>query len=239
MIPEHEGLISGCVFVALGSFNPAILHPDWFSRHSILPDEETERLLAEPTKKEIPEIGVTLSYGQKFLVDPTRTIIHFLSFTLKVERTKFELICHKKEKFPLMLDFIKKFFLILNETPVSAYGINFDEHINFDECATEVIDKFFSKKEKIDSIFQTRTTYGHTIFATVDETKVRFIIEPSNEVEDGVYLRFNFHHDNESLDSESIVTTIEDSFQGAIEFGEKLISYCGTIHERLPKEIRK
>jgi len=240
MIPIKDGIVERCIFVALGSFNPAILHPDWFDRHKIMPAEEIAGLFAEPITKEIPEIGVTLEAGKYFLVDPTQSITHFKSFSLKVERGQFQLLCEKKEKFPLMLEFIKKFFMVLPETPVSAYGINFDEHIKFRESTDTIIDKFFIVAKGINEFFGSDPKYGHIIYTKKEEVKIRFKIEPSHRLDDAVFLSINFHYDNTFADNDFIVKKIDRSFMDSLKFTETLISkYCGEMIERLPTVLGK
>jgi len=235
-VSENIRVIERCSFVALGSFNPAILHPDWFSRHNILPTEETSRLLAEPKREELPEIGVTIEYGSNFIVEPTRAFIHFKSFILKVERNKLEIKCGEKTKFPLLLTCIKKIFKLLPETPINAYGINFNENMKFEENSTKIINKFFNKDKSIDLFFGSNNQNGHTIITNRDEARIRFIIEPSKKIEDGIYISFNFHYDNTSLEAKFILDNINKHFESSLKFSEDLISnYCGKFTERLPE----
>src|SRR4030042_1633216 len=171
MISNNKKGIERCIFVALGSYNPAILHPQWFARHSILPVEEIEGLLAEPFKKEIPEIGATIEFGSRFLVEPTHALANFKSFFLRVDRGKFEVKCEKQEGFPLLLSFIKKIFLVLPETPISAYGINFDEHIQFAESSSSILSKFFSKNPIVAELFGEDCDFGHNVYTKIKEAR--------------------------------------------------------------------
>src|SRR4030065_91317 len=165
MISNNKKGIERCIFVALGSFNPAILHPQWFARHSILPVEEIEGLLAEPFKKEIPEIGATIEFGSRFLVEPTHALANFKSFFLRVDRGKFEVKCEKQEGFPLLLSFIKKIFLVLPETPISAYGMNF----HYDNPSSD--NKFLT--DMLDTHFEDALTLTSKIVAGFGEIKER------------------------------------------------------------------
>jgi len=72
-----------CGIVLLGSFNPAIFQPEWFLKHSIVPEEEIEGLTAEPNIKERPGIGLKLEYGQFFFVTNNQSFINFKTFTMK------------------------------------------------------------------------------------------------------------------------------------------------------------
>lgn len=136
---EPKGPLERCIFIVRGSFNPPIFHPDWFSRHGILPGEEIEGLISELKAKEIPEMGITLLYGQRFLVGSDQAVLNFKSFKLIVTRDRFETRCEKRNSFPLMLTLVRKVFKILQETPVTAYGINFEEHFKFDDATEKLI----------------------------------------------------------------------------------------------------
>ena len=94
---ESKGPLERCIFIVRGSFNPPIFHPDWFSRHGILPGEEVEGLISEPKSKEIPEIGVKILYGQRFLVDNDQARINFQSLNFIVTRNTFDIRCEKRD----------------------------------------------------------------------------------------------------------------------------------------------
>ena len=235
MISNNKKGIERCIFVALGSFNPAILHPQWFARHSILPVEEIEGLLAEPFKKEIPEIGATIEFGSRFLVEPTHALANFKSFFLRVDRGKFEVKCEKQEGFPLLLSFIKKIFLVLPETPISAYGINFDEHIQFAESSSSILSKFFSKNPIVAELFCEDCDFGHNVYTKIKEARVRFRIEPSQVLEDGILLSMNFHYDNPSSDNKFLTDMLDTHFEDALTLTSKIVAGFGEIKERVEK----
>ncbi len=228
--------IGRCIFVALGSFNPAILHPDWLSRHKILPEEEIVGLFAEPLKKEIPELGAVFEYGLHFIVSPTQTLLHLKSFILNVTREKFEIRCEKREKFTLMIDSIKKIFLLLSETPIKAYGLNFDEHMKFDKTLTEIAANFFSETDNIKKVFGDDFSLGHKIITKVGEATLTFNFEPSRQLDDGVFFKINFHFENDAPDTKAIVEKIGKNFEEALTFIERFFSsYCGNLIERKEK----
>jgi hypothetical protein len=229
-------IVGRCIFVALGSFNPAILHPEWLSRHKILPEEEIVGLFAEPLRKEIPELGAIIEFGQNFVVSPTQTSLHLKSFILNVTREKFEIRCEKREKFPLMIDSVKKIFLLLSETPIKAYGLNFDEHIKFDKTLSEIAANFFTETDNIKKVFGDDFLVGHKIIAKVGEATLTFNFEPSPVMDDGVFFKFNFHYDNDAPDTKFIVDKISVNLEQAITFTENLLtSFCGNMIERKGK----
>lgn len=237
MAKENIKEITGrCIFVALGSFNPAILHPEWLSRHKILPEEEIIGLFAEPLKKEIPELGAVIEYGLHFIVSPTHTTLQLKSFILDVTRDKFEIRCEKREKFQLMIDSIKKIFLLLSETPIKAYGLNFDEHMKFDKTLTEIAANFFTETDNIKKTFGDDFSLGHKIITKAGEATLTFNFEPSRLIADGVFFKINFNFENDAPDTKSIVEKIGKNFEEAITFTERFFSsYCGNLIERKEK----
>lgn len=229
-------IIGRCIFVALGSFNPAILHPEWLSRHKILPEEEIAGLFAEPLKKEIPELNAVIEFGQNFVVSSTQTSLHLKSFILNVTREKFEIHSEKRDRFPLMIDLIKKIFLLLSETPIKAYGLNFEEHIKFDKKFHEIAASFFTATGNIKQVFGNDYLAGHKIISSVDNATLTFKFEPSPVMDDGVFFKFNFHYENDSSDTKFIVDKISANLERAITFAENLFtSFCGNMIERKGK----
>lgn len=230
---ESRGPLERCNVVVLGHFNPPIFYPEWFSRHGIMSGEEVEGLISEPKTKEIPEIGVKILYGQRFLVDNDQARINFQSLNFIVTRNKFEIRCEKRDHFPLLLKFLKKIFKLLPETPISAYGINFEEHFTFGATQEKLIGKFFTKNDALTKLFGDDAQYGYTVFANQADAKVTFQIRPSVRLEGGIYINVNFHYDNDTSDSDFLVNTVQKNFHEAVNFTEKVVAKnFGKVIER-------
>jgi len=226
-------IISRCVFVALGSFNPAIIHPEWLSRHKILPEEEIAGLFAEPIKKEIPEVDAVIEFGQYFIVSSTETNLRMKSLVIRITRNKFEIRCENPEKFSLMLDSIKKIFMLLAETPVTAYGLNFDEDMLFDKNSSEIMDNFFIKTDNVRSAFGDILGVSHNIQAKIGEAMATFVFKPSQQLENGIFFRINYHFQNDSHNTKFITERIGENFTKSKDFTEKFFSsYCGNLIEK-------
>ena len=228
-----NNIIERCVIVLLGSFNPAILQPEWFLKHSFLPREEIEGLLGEPSVKEIPEIGLRLEYGQAFSVSNDRALVNFKSFTMIARRNKLEIISKDSGCFSLLSDFITKLFSILEETPLRAYGINFNEHYKFLESYDETFARFFSKSDNLNCFFGDDLTCGCTLITKKAGAVFTLTLQPSDRLKDGVFIKANFHYDisdeggrvlvsdfreNLRLTTEFFKTTITENFDPVIEY---------------------
>lgn len=230
---KNKGIVERCIFVAVGSFNPAILHPEWLSRHKIVPEEEIAGLFAKPLKKEIPEIGAVIEFGQNFIVSPTQTTLNMKSLVLNITRGKFEIRCEKHEKIPLMIDSIKKIFLLLAETPISAYGLNFDDNIKFDKSLSEIASIFFTETSNIKKAFGDTLGVGHKIITKVGEAKTTLIFEPSTTLENAIFFKVNFHFENDAPNTKFLVDKIDKCYEESIAFTEDFLSsYCGKMIER-------
>jgi hypothetical protein len=134
--------------VIVGSFNPAIFQPMWISQYSLLPDEEMDGFYNEDvTEQSIegrPGLKIKIGTGQPFQVNNDQALLVFKSFTLQVDHNRLSAVITTEEN--LAIRFIKKIFKILDQTPISAYGINFKAHLNFVEEYNSIIDKLFEQK---------------------------------------------------------------------------------------------
>jgi len=227
-------LLERCVIVLLGSFNPAIFQPEWFLKHSIIPEEEIEGLTAEPNIKEIPGTDLKLEYGQFFFVTNDRADINFKTFIMRTLRNKLEIISKDKSSFNLISNFLRKLFKILEETPLKAYGINFNEHYKFNENYDQTFNRFFSKNENLQSFLGQELACGFTLKTKQANSILTFTMQPSDKLEGGTYLKANFHYDISDSGVAVLVNDCKNNFQLATEFFKKTISEnFGVITEYL------
>jgi len=233
-------MINRAHFVAIGNFNPAIFQPNWFSRHSIVPEEEIERLLSEPFRREIPEIKAIIEFGQYFLVEPNQALINFKSMSLRVSRDKLEAICEDRAKFPFMIEFLRKVFKMLPETPVAAYGINFNENAIFEKDIKEISQNLFSVNEDVSTLFGLDCTYGHSIKAKRGEITILFRVVQSDLDNNASLFAFNWQRVNSSPDSRFIVDKVGEDLEEGLKFAEEVMEkYCGKIITRISTAKKK
>jgi hypothetical protein len=207
--------------VALGSFNPLILHPEWFGRHSVVPSEEVAVLFAEPIKREIPEIGAIIEFGSHFAVDSNKASINFKSFKLTVERERFQAECTKRENFPLMVNSIKKIFTILCETPIKAYGINFNGHFIFENMTR--LSALFSPTDLANELFEGEFDYGFVVRKKLNQSVINLKSEPSTKLDGGVFIHANNHYEPDNSNPAFFVDNISDDFGDTLRYTDNLI----------------
>lgn len=98
-------LEEGIQIVLLGSFNPAIFHPQWFARKNLMSDSEAEAAQLEVCHSDVA----------KFSTD---------WFELEVLQKRLTIRTKHIGRAEELRDLIASTFLVLNETPVEAAGFN-------------------------------------------------------------------------------------------------------------------
>ncbi|MBL4783268.1 MAG: hypothetical protein JKX92_13585 [Porticoccaceae bacterium] len=91
--------------VILGSFNPAIYHPEWFARHDLISQPESEEASLEVCHPDITKFSTSW-------------------FELEVTQTRFLVTSNTTSRSEELRDLVLNVFAILCETPMVAIGIN-------------------------------------------------------------------------------------------------------------------
>lgn len=93
-------------FVAIGNFNPAIFHPEWFIRHDL-----------------VPEVELTEPYLTMKVIHPE--VCNFSTwFSLEVVTSRLVLSTTDMSRADDLKDLAANIFSILNQTPVTGVGFN-------------------------------------------------------------------------------------------------------------------
>lgn len=176
LVPE----ISGGTIVLVGSFNPAIFHPEWFARQKLL----------SPSEADAAEVKIMVPQFSHFETE---------KFVLQVTQERF-LVSSKPEANPMPLrDLVQGTFGILEHTPVTAMGINFSMHfaMGSEERWHQVGDRL-APKEGWREILGGRpgmlSLTIHTKKASPEGAEIRAKVEPSVKIHFGVYFETNEHY---------------------------------------------
>ncbi len=107
--------MSGISVVAVGSFNPAIIHPLWLAQKGLLPEN-------------IAEHALTAEQPQPLIVtrDLTAFVADWLTVQVSQDQAVFSTVDRAREAD--LRDLAGGVFELLPETPVHAVGINADTH---------------------------------------------------------------------------------------------------------------
>jgi len=103
--PEAEGL----EVVLVGSFNPAIFHPEWFLNHGLIGEQDAN-------EAEVVDVS-----GQI-------TLVRFCGMELQCLGDRFSLGTNNMSLAERLQDLIIRTFTLLSHTPITACGINHRVH---------------------------------------------------------------------------------------------------------------
>jgi hypothetical protein len=102
--------ISGSSIVLIGSFNPAIFHPQWFARQGLISDSEADNATI---KISVPQVSHFETEG----------------FIMQVVPERFSVTSQPNANPAALQDLVSGAFYILEHTPVTGIGLNRHLHI--------------------------------------------------------------------------------------------------------------
>ena len=105
-VPEMES----ASIVLIGSFNPAILHPQWLAKQGLIPDSEAANAHVD-------------------LVSSAMTSVRFEWFTLRVVVDRLSATTTDPAQYHALQECICGTFALLEFTPVGAMGLNSERHV--------------------------------------------------------------------------------------------------------------
>ena len=191
--------------VALGSFNPAIFHPVWFTHHGLIRD-------AEATTSEVQ------------VVSPQVTVVRFEWFVLQVTAERFVVETRDPRKFLPLRDLVAATFALLEHTPVSAFGFNSYQWFQLDSPeAWHQFGHHFAPKTSWSGILDQPGLLTLTIQGTRTSCRAKRIqitVQPARGEENGVVISVNEHYDveqggkDEPASANVLVETLNDAWVG-------------------------
>jgi hypothetical protein len=221
--------LSGITVVGVGPFNPAIFQPRWFADNELLADTDAE------------------DAQDQLVVTPQLTVFTggWLSVQVTREQAVFATVEDAREL--ELRDLVKNVFELLPHTPVSAVGINADNHFRVDsEDAWHELGDVVLPKDRWDPLFvgddqEWLTRSGDKVSGlrsmTVESWRpnrrdyVRVQVEPSTRITpNGVYAGINAHYQL-TYDEE-----VGDALKGASVVAEKW-DVTRTLEQRLRDQI--
>jgi hypothetical protein len=182
-VPARPKEFEGCSIVALGSFNPAIFHPQWFVRNGLIREQEGADANLQVTHNEA-------------------AIFSTPWFTLQATKDQFVIGSEDPTTTQSLRDLAMGTFAVLDHTPIRSYGFNRYTHSRMEsEEAWHELGHFLAPKQAWESVLEkpgmkSLTTQGTKEGMGADVILIR--IEPSTRVTPGVFLHVNFHRGRES-----------------------------------------
>lgn len=175
-VPE----INTSTIVLVGSFNPAIFQPEWFSKQELLPEGEVDSA----------EIKVITPQISQFETE---------RFVVQVTTDRFAGVAKASTNPAPLKDLVMGTFSVLEHTPVTAMGLN--NHMHFSMPTTEdwhSVGDRLAPKDGWKGVLEGRpgllslTVQGE--LTAIAGAKFQIKVEPSTQVPKGVYFETNEHY---------------------------------------------
>lgn len=177
-MPNGELELDGFSIVVLGSFNPTIFQPSWFSDNELIRKEE-----ATAAKIEI--------------IHRNASIFTTEWFSLQVLEGRFTVETKDPTKSLPLRDLAFGTFKILEHTPISAFGLNRYQHYRMEsEDSWHAFGHYFAPKEPWNAII-VKPGLRIMIMEGKREScpaRIQVRIEPSDRVASGLIISVNEHH---------------------------------------------
>ena len=195
----------GHTIVLLGSFNPQIFLPTWFSNQDLIRKEESEAATIEVVHR---EVVVFSTDWFRLEVLPERVVF-------SASQTQF---------YEVLRDLVLGTFKILRHTPTVKLGINRSIHFLINSVEEwHALGNRLAPKEPWGGILETPGLATLTIQAKrPDESKgyVSVKVEPSKKVAPGVFIVVNDHFEvkdeSSAQGADEILEILEKSWSGSI-----------------------
>ena len=175
--------IESASIVLVGSFNPAILHPEWLAHQSLIRPEEAEQAEVEVVSRQL-------------------TVIRLSWFELQVLEDRFSATATDPAHFQTLQECVLGIFSLLEFTPISAMGLNRQMHFRLQQPENWAsLEDALAPKEPWVGILtgrhdgaptlQTLSLNGNRDGSSAQSLVVK--VEPSSRVQSGVYMATNEH----------------------------------------------
>lgn len=219
--PEKQAL----TIVVLGSFNPAIFHPSWFSTIHMFSETEINQALDEfkgVVHKSISDFQIDWC---RFVVEPNR-----ISVTTKMDAY-----------FERLRDLLNATFYKLSHTPVTAVGIN--PEADFKAPTRERYDNFGDKLAPKDDWSKIMTNKPGLRQLIIEDSPrpdkfngyTQIKIQPSDgkEIKYGINIHMNDHHSFDKFKPDDgakpLLEVLEEGFENTMSRWEKIHKHLTSL----------
>ena len=204
-VPEIEA----ASIVVLGSFNPAIFHPLWFKMNQLIRPEEAESAKLEVTH---PQISIFSLEWCRLQVDTGRFI---------VEATD-------RASFGLISDLVLGTFTILDQTPITAIGLNRSMHFKMDSREKWHAFGHMVAPKEVWSEIMARPGLCSLIMEDPRETPEGFLrvkVEPSGRIDPGIFIEMNNHYNLDKKSVPDMLQILTNSWKDILKKAEDFADY--------------
>jgi hypothetical protein len=174
--PEAEGL----EVVVVGSFNPAIFHPEWFLRQDLIGDQDAKDAATKVVSRNVTDVELC---GIRLVCIPERVVLS----TSNISQA------------PRIQDLLVRILMLLPHTPVSACGINPWAHYRV--SSTDYWHKIGHTLAPKDLIWKDLFKSPGMLSLTIQEPRagefpgqINVTVEPSLTFAPGILVKSNYHY---------------------------------------------
>jgi hypothetical protein len=203
--------LDGAGIVLVGSFNPAIFQPSWFA---------SKQLLRETDAQNVPK--------DQLLVTSELTTFSAGWLRLEVRPDRFSASTTDPSQYLALRDLTLSTFALLEHTPFGKMGLNTHTHVSMPSTEQwHAFGHLLAPKAVWQDLFE-----GHigmrslTIEAKRAGCPAKFTrvkVEPSLQVNPGVYIEVNEHHELEGADSaQKLLAILKSSWEEALAFSRQV-----------------
>lgn len=217
--------LQGVSIVALGSFNPAIFHPLWFSGNGLIRAEEATSSNVQIVHRDITQFSTDW-------------------FSLHVLDERFCIETNDASMFQPLRDLVLGTFKILEHCPVKSFGFNSHQH--FQMPTVEAWHEFghhYAPKESWEKVLLKPGMAGLTMQGEREGCQAKQIqirIGPSSKIERGIFVTINEHYDVVSSaggeNGNTDVTNVDYFLEAMSNFWDAFLAYSKEVGCLLIKE---
>lgn len=177
--PGYAVEAEGMSIVAIGSFNPAIFHPQWFERMDLIRQEE-----ASDAKVEV--------------VHPEITVFETEWFSVQVTSDRLAVATNDPGKYLPLKDLVQGTFRLLEHSPIRAFGFNSNRHVRLEssERWAQLQEQYAPRNRWCELLEEPRLRVlimeGRR--SDCEAKRIRVQVEPSARVDGGVFVNVNEHY---------------------------------------------
>lgn len=214
-------MLEKCNIVVVGSINPAIFHPEWFERYSLLPSQDIQWAFENAEEKKLePEAGLIIKYSrQPIIVSSDNADVTFPSVKLIANRERIQCMTHEENKFKCATELATKILSVLPHTPVTAVGINFLGSATF-ECSSGrfMTDVVSGNARPLQELFGDDYIIYPRIVLQREDSRIAFRFMETAGKDRTISFDVNFHREVLSHKAEDAVKIINKNFSSDLNW---------------------
>lgn len=166
--------------VLRGQFNPAMFHPAWFAAQNLIRQQEAEAAEVE-------------------IVHPEAAVFDIEWLQIRVTRDRFLAATVQEAYYELLRDLVIGVFTVLDQTPLRVMGINRNFHYGLDSAESwHMVGDRLAPKPDWGGILDSPGMKSLSMQGLRPDDYSGYVlvkVEPSNQVEFGIYINVNDHYE--------------------------------------------